>query len=195
MQEFLDQLNTLVDGTEMDHQKLEQFLSQIDWDKIDFSNFYPPLEENIYGKNCTQAEPIEVDVICWGPEVASGIHRHNQFWGFIVVLEGEIHNTFYAFNGKQLREGKRQRVSKGDFAMLPFDVIHRMGNDKSEPAITLHIYYPPQPHLGGSEIFSEEGRLGVLKDTAERASFNQDDSNFSSIQENAFDYIPYSSES
>ncbi|GMR56102.1 hypothetical protein PMAYCL1PPCAC_26297, partial [Pristionchus mayeri] len=119
-------------------------------------------------------------ILCWGPGACSNVHDHPGSQCFVKMLSGNLMETRFHFpaEGADRRmeplEIMDQSTAKMDEVTHIDDSIglHRMENPShSEPAISLHIYYPPydecrlfdqrtsKTHIGKVTFWSEYGVL------------------------------------
>ena len=148
-----------------------------------------PPSESQYGRNILQMEPIEVAVLHWPSKVESAIHLHENFFGYVVVLEGELENHSYQFVGTDLLEDSVVKAKEGGVIPELDGVIHKLKNAGDHRAITLHVYYPPLKSFEGMQIFNlQNGSRGVLSGQAQSASWEEPKSSFRSIKQNAFQF-------
>lgn len=174
-----------------DFEKLGEFVRSIDFGKLSYKELVPAIEEeNNYARNILMMQPIEAALLHWPPGVESAVHYHEGFYGYVVVLSGELDNIEYRLEGDTLKEV--HTICGRPNGILPEKdgVIHKLVNNSADtPAVTLHIYYPPLEDFDGMKIYHlEEGKIGVLSATAKTASWTEPATSFSSIQENAFSY-------
>lgn len=180
-----------------DFDKLGDFVRSIDYTSLDYINFVPKLETNDnYSRNILMMHPIEVALLHWPPQVESAIHYHEGFYGYVIVLEGELNNFEYIIKNGELREASKMMGLQGGILPEQDGVIHKLVNtSKNKSAITLHIYSPPLEHFGGMKIYDVENkRIGTLSKTAQTASWQEPVTSFEHIEENAFKFIPQESQ-
>ena len=91
---------------EFDYEWLGQFVRAIDVSALEYKTHLPALgEPGTYTRNILTLEPFEVVLLHWPPGVASAVHLHKGFWGYVLCLEGQIDNVTYQFDGPELHEG------------------------------------------------------------------------------------------
>lgn len=91
-------------------------------------------------------EHVEMLVLCWRPGHYTSIHDHNGSYSSIRVLEGEMHETLYDYDGERgLCETGARAWAPGHVATADIPDIHRIGNREGGDAslVTLHCYSPP----------------------------------------------------
>ena len=89
---------------------------------------------------------VEMLVLCWRPGHYTSIHDHNGSYSSIRVLEGEMHETLYDYDGERgLCETGSRAWPPGHVAAADIPDIHRIGNADGSGAdmVTLHCYSPP----------------------------------------------------
>lgn len=66
--------------------------------------------------------PFDVYLMVWLELVSSAVHEHNNFWGYVLILEGEAEESVYSFDEKQLVLLGNQNFSEGELRtpMLEF---------------------------------------------------------------------------
>lgn len=192
MEELLAKLKDLAEG-EIDFESLGKTIRNFAIDSLDYSAYLPTdVPEGNYGRNVLMMDPIECVVLKWPAKAESGIHRHDGFYGYVVVLEGVCDNIEYSYTEGELKELKSMRGIKGGIIPEQDGVIHKLVNPIDEEAVTLHIYYPPLESFDGMELFDiENERLGVLNKEAKTASWNEPETSFHEIKEKAFRYYSY----
>ncbi len=172
-------------------EKLGEFVDQYDFSTLEYESLLPAIKKpGVYAREILLLDPIEVVLLHWPVGVESGIHFHNGFYGYVVILEGEGEDVVYEHQGDQFKDVKRTRCFKGGVIGEPDGVIHKIRNpNPREKLVTLHIYYPPVADFQGTKIYDiENERIGILNDKAETASWSDDPSHFEEIIENAFQY-------
>lgn len=195
---FMQMLNLITKLTQQadelaNFNSLGDFVYTIDINALQYLSFVPEAAEKSYTKNILLEQPVEVAILYWPPGSKSGIHKHDGFFGYVLVLEGEIHNTEYQYENNELKE--MQAICGRRGAVIPEreNIIHMLSNNSVEnPCISLHIYYPPLLSLEGMQIFdAEKGRVGILSASAATAGWDNPPGGFKQIMENAFKYYPF----
>lgn len=188
---FVSELSEWASNRSLDFKSLGEFIAQYTWQEIDYASSIPEVESlTNYSRNILQLQPIECVLLHWPPGVASAVHEHQGFYGYVIVLEGMCDNVEYAYDGATLHESKSMRGLPGGVLPEEDGVIHKLVNPSpTDRALTLHIYYPPLETFEGMRIFDlDNQRLGELSARAEKSSWDQPASAFSSIEESAFVY-------
>lgn len=191
MQSFIEQLKENA-ASLCDFEKLGEFVRSFDYNTLDFESLVPKIEEeNNYARNILMMHPIEVAVLHWPSGVASAVHYHQGFYGYVVVLRGELNNEEYTLDGDRLLEAQSMCGRKGGILPERDGVVHRLVNNSSDTAaVTLHIYYPPLESFEGMKIYDlQKGKVGVLSAEAKTASWEEPESSFEAIHQNAFTYL------
>ncbi len=181
-----------------DFEWLGRFVRSIDLPSLDLAGSVPEYERESgnYARNILLMEPFEVVVLHWPPGVASAIHHHEGFWGYVLCMEGELENVEYTFDveRKELRERGALEVRKGGVLPEPDGTIHKIANPSSDQSlISIHFYAPALDTLDGMVLFdAEKGWRGELNAQASTASFHQDPRGFRKLEKDAFTFIPLS---
>ena len=89
-------------------------------------------------------------LLCWNPAAESRIHDHPCDACILTVLDGILKEDRYA-SGLPFDEGQAAKPSatrfymEGQVSFMTDDIgLHKICNpNKTQPAISLHIYYPP----------------------------------------------------
>jgi cysteine dioxygenase len=92
-----------------------------------------------------ETEAFELILICWGAGQSTPIHDHGGEECWVNVLAGEIHEKMYVqdANGK-LNCTKTSKRLKGEISyMVDFMGYHRLENNTTSRACTLHLYAKP----------------------------------------------------
>jgi len=174
---------------------LTDFVLSTDFSKLDVESHIPDEIHGDYSRNIMLLDPLEVVVIYWPPQIESAIHHHEDFFGHVVVTQGQLSNVEYSLNDGVMRE---ERITDaGPFGVLPEEegVIHKLWNRSEEPAVSIHFYYPTLESFDKMEIFDiTTERKGILNDKAVAASWQSPDDHFHSIENDAYTFIEPGSE-
>lgn len=173
---------------------LGEYLLSVNFKNLEYKYLLPPIEsKDKYARNIITLEPVEVILIIWPPKTESAVHLHNGFFGYVAVLEGALDNVEYILENKELKESGGLKTLPGGIIAEKDGVIHKLINSsETVNAVTAHFYYPALDSLNGINIYDiDSGRLGELNDKASTASWLEDESCFSKIENNAFTYLPY----
>ena len=122
---------------------------------------------------------VEMLVLCWRPGHYTSIHDHNGSYSSIRVLEGEMHETLYDYDGERgLCETGSRAWPPGHVAVADIPDIHRIGNrEGGGPLVTLHCYSPPFDVIKTYQPGSRE--IGELRPEAPREIAPRQPVNFS----------------
>jgi cysteine dioxygenase len=86
-------------------------------------------------------EIIDIIVICWNVKQQSGIHDHPENGCLLKMLNGNLTECLY---DKSLTLTHTNYLTKNDITYRQGKHgLHNIKNEHSEPAISLHIYSPP----------------------------------------------------
>lgn len=188
MQSLLDALSSFEDK-DLTYHALGQWVRSFPFTQLDYQPYLPKADRaDDYARNILTLEPLEAVLIHWPPGVRSAVHHHEGFYGYVVVLEGMLQDRTFTYRDKVLKEDRVLQAFAGGIIDEPDGVIHELGNiDPDQPAVTLHLYYPPLETLEGLRIFDlDKRRIGTLNETAPTASWQNPIECFSSLEENAF---------
>lgn len=105
-----------------------------------------PRSTQSYTRHILHADPLgrfTVVGLVWGPQQCSPIHAHYA-WCAYRILAGELTEGFYQWDSAQRHAylmsqfTRESGYSACGHAGLEF--IHRLGNQTSEPAVSIHVY-------------------------------------------------------
>jgi predicted metal-dependent enzyme (double-stranded beta helix superfamily) len=87
--------------------------------------------------------------LAWLPGQASPIHSH-MTWCALSVYEGHLTETLYDRDQIGIDLISEKHLFRGHVSHSPYgrSVAHRLRNDSTEPAISLHVYGAPFDRLG-----------------------------------------------
>ncbi|KAK0620394.1 RmlC-like cupin domain-containing protein [Immersiella caudata] len=101
-------------------------------------------------------------VLVWSPGKGSPIHDHGNAHCLMKILRGNLTETRYAFP-QEGEEGQPMRVisenvyKENEVAYMADELgLHRVWNQGSDFAVSLHLYTPPNVAKGGCHIFNPE---------------------------------------
>jgi len=111
-----------------------------------------------YGRRLIyQSDLGEVMLAGWRRDACSAPHDHGDAKGFVIVLDGRLIETKYAFDGRFLRVAdKRQLHASSCTAVSPGDV-HDMRS--VDAGLTLHLYVPA---IQAMHVYDPEERTTLL---------------------------------
>ncbi|KAI0893842.1 cysteine dioxygenase type I [Annulohypoxylon nitens] len=98
-------------------------------------------------------------VLVWTPGKGSAIHDHGNAHCIMKILRGDLTETRYEFpNGdtEQPMQVKSEQVHKENAVAYMADELglHRVSNQGSDFAVSLHLYTPPNVAKNGCYIFN-----------------------------------------
>jgi quercetin dioxygenase-like cupin family protein len=79
-------------------------------------------------------DTVEVWLIAWATGQWTRRHDHGGALGALGVLQGAV---------VEEQSTSARTLRQGDTAVFHRKTIHRVGNDRHEPAVTVHAYSPP----------------------------------------------------
>jgi mannose-6-phosphate isomerase-like protein (cupin superfamily) len=97
---------------------------------------------------------IDVWVISWANGNDTGFHDHDVSRGAVAVVEGEVVEERLVVGGAP----RELRHRAGDTFDFDASHVHRMRQDASEPAVTIHAYSPPLWRMG-AYVVGPDGTL------------------------------------
>ncbi|RYP22496.1 hypothetical protein DL767_009030 [Monosporascus sp. MG133] len=97
-------------------------------------------------------------ILVWTPGKGSPIHDHGNAHCLMKILKGEVTETRYDFpDGDRAKPmmGKSEQVYKANQTAYMADELglHRVSNQGSDYAVSLHLYTPPNVAKYGCHIF------------------------------------------
>ncbi len=108
---------------------------------------------------------FELMVICWDAGHQTPLHDHNQSSGWMLPIEGNIHETRYQM--KQDPKPHFEKVSTHPVAgaayIDDFIGMHVLHNDSGKQAITLHLYSPPIRECRYYDAQSAASRVATMR--------------------------------
>jgi mannose-6-phosphate isomerase-like protein (cupin superfamily) len=97
---------------------------------------------------------VDIWVISWADGNDTGFHDHDVSRGAVAVVEGEVVEERLVVGGAP-RELRHRAGETFDFDASH---VHRMRQDASEPAVTIHAYSPPLWRMG-AYVVAPDGTL------------------------------------
>ncbi|MCH8330236.1 MAG: methyltransferase domain-containing protein, partial [Bacteroidetes bacterium] len=179
---------------ELGFNELGDFVSSYRFDQLDYKGHLPLIDnQKDYARNILTMEPLELVLLHWPPGVESGIHHHQGFYGYVVILEGVGGDIVYKHEDDSVFEYKESFCLPGGIITEPDGVLHKIVNpSREETLVTLHIYYPPLESFDGMNIYDlNTGNIGVLSEQATTASWSDNPYQFKEIKEKAFRFNTY----
>jgi cysteine dioxygenase len=112
---------------------------------LPFNNFQHPANES-YGRRQLYADDkFCIYLMSWCPGNFTAIHDHGTTqWGCVLALDDFAHRL-YQFKDNKLVLKDDKPFLKGQTASVHSNVIHMMGNDSNENALSIHIYGTNEP--------------------------------------------------
>lgn len=112
---------------------------------------------------------VEMLVLCWRPGHRTPIHDHNGSHGAVMVYDGALWETNFAFDkerGLCYQSGRQYDSREVTGAGVPD--IHQLGNPdvSGQDLITIHIYAPPLGVLNTYKVGSPDIDLYTPDDSA-----------------------------
>ena len=108
-------------------------------------------------------------VLVWSPGKGSPIHDHGKAHCLMKILRGDLTETRYAFPAgegeKPMRVISERVHQENEVAYMADELgVHRVSNQGSDFAVSLHLYTPPNVAKGGCHIFNAEtGKKSHIK--------------------------------
>ncbi|KAL2133318.1 hypothetical protein VTI74DRAFT_2548 [Chaetomium olivicolor] len=108
-------------------------------------------------------------VLVWSPGKGSPIHDHGNAHCLMKILRGDLTETRYAFpegdEEKPMRVISEKVHKENEVAYMADELgVHRVSNQGSDFAVSLHLYTPPNVAKGGCHIFNAEtGKKSHIK--------------------------------
>lgn len=193
MQQLLEALKVF-ENEEPGFERLGDFVFNFDFSILNYEPLIPAAEKaGDYGRNILSMDSVECVLLNWDPGVESGIHHHQGFWGYVIILEGKAQDIHYKWYDDKLVDARLVFCSKGGVIDERDDIIHKISNPSGkERLITLHLYAPPVESFDGMDIYDlKNERIGSLSSKAKTASWSDEKGHFKEITESAFKYIPF----
>ncbi|MEO0584755.1 MAG: methyltransferase domain-containing protein [Bacteroidota bacterium] len=176
---------------QISYESLGKFVQSIDFVNLDYQDYIPyECDPGDYGRNILTLSPFECVLIYWPPGIESAIHFHEGFYGYVVMLEGQLDNVTYQYKKGILGEDKAARYFPISVMDEPDHTIHKLRNPHpAQGAVSLHFYYPALDTLEDLVIYDTQRKAeGVLSATAKAASWSEAEGHFKSIKQEAFDF-------
>lgn len=169
---------------------VRQAIESVDLSKITLTDEVVFIEKDAHGRQTIIADPVQLFLMTWPPQFFYPIHQHNNFWGFVVPIQGVLSETIYGYapNKKKVFIHPTKTFGRGNLIYQPLNVIHKLQNASPlDPLITLHIYYPPGYNFKGTTIFDAKNRtLAILNEKANTLSWDLPEDNYDQVVEDAY---------
>ena len=109
-------------SNQISYEALGEFVHSVDYASLDYQGHIPyECDPGDYGRNILTLSPFECVLIYWPPGIESAIHFHEGFYGYVVMLEGQLDNVTYQYKEGILGEDKAARY-------LPISVMDEPDN-------------------------------------------------------------------
>lgn len=190
MKNLIEALKALK-GKEIEPSTVRQALESIDLKQISVDEELKQLKPDEFNRQMVMDDPVQVFLMTWPPQFFYPIHQHNNFWGFVIPVQGFLSETIYGYaaNKRKVFIHPTKIFKKGELIYEPLNVIHKLQNTSPiEAMVTLHVYYPPIYDFNGTMIFDAKNRkLAVLNEKAKDLSWNLPEDHFELVEEEAYD--------
>jgi predicted metal-dependent enzyme (double-stranded beta helix superfamily) len=100
---------------------------------------------NLYTRTkVLEEEEFDIYVLTWNPESKSKIHNHPEFGCLMRVMQGNLTECRYTLENKTLKPISYITANNKTPTTYIHDSIgyHEIGNNSSEPGVSIHIYSP-----------------------------------------------------
>ena len=190
MKRIIEALQSLKEK-DIEPNSLRNTLLSFDLKDIRIEREYLYLDRDMFHRQMILDKPVQVFLMNWPPQFFYPIHQHNNFWGYVLPMDGVLSETIYghAPNQRKVYIHPTKNYNKGELIYEPSNVIHKLQNASPIHTLqTLHIYYPPDYNFNGTMIFDAKNRrLAILNEKAESMEWNLPDDHYEMMEENAYD--------
>jgi predicted metal-dependent enzyme (double-stranded beta helix superfamily) len=139
---------------DLDRHELRELVSQI----ADDSRWWRSLVRfDSAGRHFEQLwrdDHVDIWVISWTSGNDTGYHDHDVSYGAVSVVQGEVVEERLTLGGRP----RRLTHKAGDVFDFDASHVHRMRQDSSDHAVTIHAYSPPLSRMG-TYVVSQDGEL------------------------------------
>jgi predicted metal-dependent enzyme (double-stranded beta helix superfamily) len=139
---------------DLDRLELRELVSQI----ADDDRWWRPLVRfDAAGRHFEQLwrdDHVDIWVISWVSGNDTGFHDHDLSDGAVSVVQGEVVEERLTLGGLP----RRLTHKAGDVFDFDASHVHRMRQDSSDRAVTIHAYSPPLSRMG-TYLVSRDGEL------------------------------------
>ncbi|KAL2173808.1 voltage-gated chloride channel-like protein [Thermothelomyces heterothallicus CBS 202.75] len=150
---------------------LTRLMREYDSDPREWSKFAMGDESRGYTRNLVDEGNGKSNllVLVWTPGKGSPIHDHGNAHCLMKILRGNLTETRYEFpkgdEEKPMRVISERVHKENEVAYMADELgVHRVTNQGSDFAVSLHLYTPPNVARGGCHIFDPEtGRKSHIK--------------------------------
>lgn len=138
---------------DLDPAVAREFLREFRTRPLDWSVLAPQIRYSglgYYRKRLHRNSRWELLLLCWLPGQYTVIHDHGESYSATRIISGVMSEIVYECRG----EGKRMKrlatrsLAAGRVTLEPVGAIHKVFNDTTAPAASLHLYSPPLKELG-----------------------------------------------
>ena len=190
MKKLLQQLKAL-EGKKIEPNVVRELIRSHDLRTLEYESYLEGQDLTGYNRIPLLEEPVQAFIMVRPPQHNLAIHHHNNFWGFIVPLQGIVAETIYRYDQpkKKVYIHPTKTFSKGDYIYEPFNVLHKLQNTSPiDPAITFHVRYPSVYNYTGTMIIDAKNRrLAVLNEKATQIGWDLPADHYERIEEEAYD--------
>ncbi|AEO55089.1 hypothetical protein MYCTH_2298517 [Thermothelomyces thermophilus ATCC 42464] len=150
---------------------LTRLMREYDSDPREWSKFAMGDESRGYTRNLVDEGNGKSNllVLVWTPGKGSPIHDHGNAHCLMKILRGNLTETRYEFpkgdEEKPMRVISERVHKENEVAYMADELgVHRVTNQGSDFAVSLHLYTPPNVARGGCHIFDPEtGKKSHIK--------------------------------
>jgi len=167
-------LQTLVETLELQRRppslpQLYDWLENVEISREELQPYLGFKDGNYWRHRVCRNAFVEMLVLCWRPGHRTPIHDHNGSHGAVMVYDGVLWETNFAFDkerGLCYHAGSQYGSREVTGAGVPD--IHQLGNPdvSGQDLITIHIYAPPLGVLNTYKVGSPEIDLYTPDDSA-----------------------------
>lgn len=190
MEKLLQELQALK-GKTIDPNLIRKIILSHDLRNLDYRQYLEGTDMSSYHRIPLLEEPVQAFIMVRPPQHHLPIHQHNNFWGFIIPLEGVVSETMYNYD---VTKGKvyihpTKTYSTGDYIFEPFNLLHKLQNiSPIDPAITFHVRYPSKYNYEGTMILDAKNhKMAVLSGNASQVGWDLPQDHYQTIEENAYE--------
>ena len=126
------------------HNKIKSLGSGINnYKGLDWQSFVEFSAEKYNRINYFTNHNFEMYILCWNPGQCSPIHDHPPEGCIMKVLQGELTEETYDINSLDIIA--TNTVKPSSISYIDNNIaFHKISNETDKPAISLHIYAPPE---------------------------------------------------
>jgi len=138
---------------------MEQYNSkEAEWEKYAFGDTSRPYTRNLVDEGNGKSNLL---ILVWTPGRGSPVHDHANAHCIMKVLRGSLQETLYEWpekEGAPLTVKKETRYTSGAVTYMSDTLgLHKISNpDPLKPAVSLHLYTPPNAAKYGCHMFNEK---------------------------------------